>query len=102
MKRLADVTKYVRSKNAGPFWVTIDIFFTDSESYQMYKDARSISVEKIASYYNADASTLKVFQVDQLAMIKVSLPRKQPQGGVLERDMHSGQQYVRLLDIPME
>lgn len=102
MIRLADVTKYVRSKNAGPFWVTIDIFFKDEDHYRRYKDAPTISAKTIAEYYEADPAALKIFQIDTLGVIKISLPRKQPQGGVLERDMHSGQQYVRLLDIPME
>jgi len=102
MIRLADVTRYVRSKNAGPFWVTIDIFFKDEAHYRRYKDAPAISAEKIAEYYEADPAALKVFQIDTLGAIKISLPRKQPQGGVLERDMHSGQQYVRLLGIQVE
>ena len=32
----------------------------------------------------------------------MSYPRAEPQGGVLERDMHSGQQYVPLLDLELE
>jgi len=31
-------------------------------------------------------------------MVKISFPRAAPQGGVVERDLHSGQQYVDLLD----
>jgi hypothetical protein len=34
-------------------------------------------------------------------MIKISYPRAAPQGGVVERDLHSGQQYVYLLDVEM-
>jgi hypothetical protein len=34
-------------------------------------------------------------------MVKVSYPRAAPQGGMVERDMHSGQQYVRLLDLEL-
>jgi hypothetical protein len=102
MTQLRDVTRSVRSKVAGPFWVTIDIFFKDKESYLKYKDSDTISAGKIASYYEVDRSQVKFFQVDNLDMIKISLPRKMPQGGILERDMHSGQQYVRLLKLPLE
>jgi hypothetical protein len=35
-------------------------------------------------------------------MIKISYPRAAPQGGMVERDMHSGQQYVRLLDVELD
>ena len=34
MSKLSDVAYYVRSKNAGPFWVTIDIFCNNEESYK--------------------------------------------------------------------
>ncbi len=33
-----------------------------------------------------------------LKVIKVSIPRKEPQGSKYERDMHAGQQYIPLLD----
>ena len=29
MKTLSKITKNIRSKNAGPFWVTVDLFFKD-------------------------------------------------------------------------
>ena len=34
--------------------------------------------------------------------LKISYPRTVPQGGSQERDMHEGQQYVRLLDLELE
>jgi hypothetical protein len=42
-----------------------------------------------------------IYPVEILSMIKISFPRAAPQGGVVERDMHSGQQYVDLLDVEM-
>jgi hypothetical protein len=40
--------------------------------------------------------------VESLAMVKISYPRTSPQGGIVERDMHSGQQFVRLLDAELD
>jgi hypothetical protein len=45
---------------------------------------------------------VKHYAVDDLCTLKVSFPRATPQGGIVERDMHCGQQYVRLLDIELE
>ncbi len=98
MVTLREVCHQVRSKNAGPFWVTIDVFFDGPESYARYKDAPALSAEAIGRTYGADPAQVKRFAVDSLAVLKISYPRKSPQGGVVERDMHSGQQYVRLLD----
>ncbi len=98
MVTLREVCRQVRSKNAGPFWVTIDVFFDGQGSYARYKDASALSAEAIGLIYGADPGQVKRFEVDSLAVLKISSPRRSPQGGVVERDMHSGQQYVRLLD----
>lgn len=99
MVTLREVCHQVRSKNAGPFWVTIDVFFDGPESYARYKDTPALSAQAIGQAYGADPVQVKRFAIDSLAVLKISYPRKSPQGGVVERDMHSGQQYVRLLDV---
>jgi hypothetical protein len=102
MTRLKDVCRYVRSKNAGPFWVTVDLFFDSAESYARYHDNPSIGSEAVARLFAVEPSQVKRFSVDSLKVVKISYPRSQPQGGVLERDMHSGQQFVRLLDAELD
>ena len=99
MARLSEVCRHIRSKNAGPFWVTVDLFFDGPERYRRYRNSPAIGPNLFARLYGVDPRTVKRFPVDSLHMIKVSYPRASPQGGVLERDMHCGQQYVRLLDV---
>lgn len=101
MPRLSEVTRYVRSKNAGPFWVTVDIFFDGPETYTRHKADPALSAQAVAALYGVDPAQVKRFEVDDLAVIKLSYPRTAPQGGVVERDMHSGQQYVPLLDVDL-
>jgi hypothetical protein len=101
MPKLREVCRYIRSKNAGPFWVTIDLFFKDEESFRKYYASEAISPPRIAEAYGVDAALVKYFAVDNLNVVKISFPRKTPQGGVVERDMHQGQQYVRLLSIEL-
>jgi Domain of unknown function (DUF4387) len=102
MPKLKEVCRYVRSKNAGPFWVTIDLFFDSSESYHRYRDAPGISASAIAGLYGVDVELVKRFSIDSLGVVKLSIPRLQPQGGVLEYDMHSGQQYVPMLELEVD
>jgi hypothetical protein len=99
--RLKEVCRYVRSKNAGPFWVTVDLFFDSADSYAEYHGDPAISAENIAAIYGVDRAHVKRFEVKSLNMVKISYPRTAPQGGVLERDMHSGQQFVPLLDLQL-
>lgn len=98
MPKVKDVCRYVRSKVAGPFWVTTDLFFTDSEQFQRYSQSEGLSAATIGGIYGVDPALVQHFPVPDLNVLKISWPRKGSAGGVEERDMHSGQQYVYLLD----
>ena len=101
MPKLKDVCRYIRSKNAGPFWVTIDIFFDTGETYRCHRADPAISASAVADLYGVAVDQIRRFEIDSLSAIKMSYPRSRPQGGVLERDMHSGQQFVPLLDLDL-
>lgn len=98
MPKLREICRHIRSKNAGPFWVTFDLFFDTEENYVRYRDSAALGSDAIARLYGARAFEVKRIAVDSLLMIKISYPRPHPQGWMHERDMHSGQLYVRLLD----
>jgi hypothetical protein len=97
---LGQLATLVRSKNAGPFWLTVDIFLPDAAAYERAAAAPELtSVNAIAERYDVSPSDVKVFRLPNLNAIKVSFPRPSAQGGAHDRDMHGGQQYVPLLDI---
>jgi hypothetical protein len=101
MTKLLDVCHQVRSKNAGPFWITVDLFFNDRDAYERYAEATALQAGSLAPVLGANPATIKRFLVPHLSVLKISYPRPVPQGGAWERDMHGGQQYVRLLDIEL-
>jgi hypothetical protein len=102
MARVRDVCEHVRSKNAGPFWVTIDLFFDGPETFKRYSQCAALGPKLFESLYGADATHVKRIPVESLNMVKISYPRICPQGGIVERDMHCGQQFVRLLDVELD
>jgi hypothetical protein len=99
MPKVRDVCHHVRSKNAGPFWVTVDLFFDGRENFLKYRHA--IGAEAVAALYDVDAGMVKCVPVENLNVVKISYPRSSAQGGIVERDMHCGQQFVRLLDVEL-
>lgn len=101
MPKVSEVCRHVRSKAAGPFWVTIDVFFDGPESFERHHASPALGAESIAALYGVDARWVKRIPVPDLAMVKLSYPRATPQGWITERDMHSGQQYVRLLGVEL-
>jgi hypothetical protein len=99
MEKVQDIAHYVRSKNAGPFWVTLEIFCDDETSYQRIKNSENVTREKVAELYGAEISMVKSFYIDNIRVIKFSYPRPLPSGHKYENDMHAGQQYIRLAEL---
>ena len=86
MPEVGEVAKKVRSKNAGPFWLTIDVFCDDAGSFRQI--AEGLSTERVARALQVDASDIKRFDIEALNVIKISLPRPTIQGNIDDRDMH--------------
>lgn len=99
MARIGEVCRHVRSKNAGPFWVTVDFFFPDDRVYRQYRASPDLVPELFGHLYGTDPKLVKILPVDSLHMVKISFPRANPQGWKHERDMHAGQLFARLLDV---
>ena len=89
MSTLGEKVKKIRSKNAGPFWITIDVFCGNKKVYEdiCYKLTNS----KIVSLFMISEQDLKRFEIDNLNVIKFSFPRKIIQGDIFDRDMHGAQ-----------
>ena len=79
----------IRSKNAGPFWVTIDIFCGDDTSFKRL--SHGLDTQQLAIALNQVEHTIKRFDIESLNVIKFSLPRPVVQGHRLDRDMHGAQ-----------
>ncbi len=101
MPTVGETSRYIRSKNAGPFWITLDIFCSDQDDYLKIKNSPNMNKKVIGNLYEVDPEKVKIFFVDSIFVIKVSIPRKVPQGDKYERDMHGGQQYIELSELAL-
>ncbi|HCP81645.1 MAG TPA: DUF4387 domain-containing protein [Octadecabacter sp.] len=86
MSNLSQIVQKVRSKNAGPFWLTIDIFCGTPEAYAQIVDG--LSTQRVAALFKTNADDLKRFDIADLNVVKFSLPRPTIQGARDDRDMH--------------
>lgn len=101
MPKVSEVCRHVRSKNAGPFWITLDLWFPDDDAFARHRHAPALQPPAVGALYGVDPAQVKCFALPELRVLKISYPRHRPQGGMVERDMHGGQQYVRLLDVEL-
>jgi hypothetical protein len=101
MATIADLAVLVRSKNAGPFWLTIDVMFDNPEAYHRVRDSAAINRAGIARMYGRDPADIIVVNHDAALAIKVSFPRPQSSGSKYDSDVYGGQQYAPLLSLPV-
>lgn len=86
MAELGQLVEKVRSKNAGPFKLTIDIFCGSKDAYDTVK--ATLPTERIATLLQTDPERLQRFDIPSLNVVKFSLDRPQVQGSIHDRDMH--------------
>ena len=86
MVKVGEIVESVRSKNAGPFWLTIDIFCSNKQSFR--KICRNLSTQKICNIFNLTIDQIQRYEIQELNVIKFSLPRPSVQGSHDDRDMH--------------
>ena len=90
MATIADLAVLVRSKNAGPFWLTIDIMFDEEAKYRRVRDSEAINRAGIARMFRREPDDVIVVNHDAALAIKVSFPR--PQSSVARSP---GNAYIR-------
>ena len=86
MPELRAVAEKIRSKNAGPFWVTVDIFCGSPEAFDRVRTG--LATEAVAARFDTPVQLLKRFDIDTLNVVKISIPRPSVQGTATDRDMH--------------
>lgn len=94
---LGELALEVRSKNAGPFWVTMELFMRDEAGYAIAADEAFLDEQVVAGLYRVDASSVQIFRIPELNVVKISFPRPVSQGSLRDRDMHAGQHHVPLV-----
>ena len=96
MRTVGSIAQKIRSKNAGPFWVTVDIFCGSQMAYETLTAA--LKTADVADLYCQPSQMLKRFDIADLRVIKFSFPRPVVQGHRQDRDMHGAQWAVLLAE----
>jgi Domain of unknown function (DUF4387) len=104
MAKLRDIAKVCKSKNAGPFEVTIDVMFETKEIYDKVVKSGVINEQLFARLYGVDAKAVLYTPYPAALALKGTIPRLVSSGDVGDTDVYGAQQHAPLLDveIPMD
>lgn len=97
--KLWQMTKLIRSKNAGPFELTFDVIFKDRAGYEKVRDAKLISPEWFAKTYHLTPEVVAIINYDAANAIKITIPRPAISGDIDDTDVYGGQQHGPLVNI---
>ena len=95
--RLRDAAKVIRSKNAGPTEITVDLMFNDAAGFARALEAPSLSAGVIAQRYGVQS--VKVIPYPAANAIKIVIPRATVAGSPGDTDVYGAQQHRPLQDV---
>jgi hypothetical protein len=99
MARIQDIVRVCKSKNAGPFELTIDLVFDDRALYAKVRDSGIVTPALFARLYGVAPEAVLLTPYDAAMAIKATFPRLVPAGGVGDTDVYGCQQHAPLLDV---
>jgi hypothetical protein len=98
--RLEDMCTVLRSKNAGPFLITLDMIFKDRGVYEVIAARKAITKELVADRYGLSVDdVVAVEYIDGLSAVKATYKRRLPAGRPGDPDCYGMSQEGPLLDI---
>ncbi len=95
--KLIDYTNVLRSKNAGPLFITFDLIFKTDEDMDYIE--KNLTKEDIKKAYGVDTSKIDIITYRQVKSIKISFPRKEISGSIFDNDIYGCQMHMPLANI---
>ena len=99
--KLYDLAKVVRSKNAGPFTLTIDMIFESESDFEHVADADAFNANAIANLYATSPDKVQIHLFKRILAIKVALPRAVSSGAPSDVDVYGSQQHFPLANMEL-
>ena len=98
MPKLRELAKACKSKNAGPFELTLDIMFENADTFDKVRKTGIISPQLIAKLYKVPVESVVFTEYPPAFAYKATIERRIPSGAVGDTDVYGAQQHAPLLD----
>jgi len=101
--RLIDVARVIRSKNSGPYELTLDVMFKDRPTFEQFRDRQLIDKALVAKLYRIpEQDVLSVVWFEPANAVKATFRRPCVSGAPGDRDIYGAQQHGPLLELDWE
>lgn len=98
--RLIDMASVIRSKNAGPYELTLDIVFKSKASFNYAVRNGFPSAALVSRLYGVpQRDILHIVNFEIANAVKITLRRPIVSGAIGETDVYGAQQHAPLLDV---
>ena len=95
---LEDLCSVLRSKNAGPYLISLDLIFKDRSTYEIIRREGLITRDLVAERYGIPIEDVVVIEhIDVLNAVKVTYKRRRPAGSPGDTDCFGMNQEGPLL-----
>ncbi len=101
--KIGEVAQVIRSKNAGPYELVLDIIFKDKAVYEILRKTAQISGSRIAGLYGISPDEVhRIVWFEPANAVKAVLKRRVVSGAPGDTDVYGAQQHAPLLSLTFE
>jgi hypothetical protein len=93
MAKLSDLARLLRSKNAGPFQLTLDVMLGTAEDYRRVIQSGALTPKLVGDLLGIEPQLVRIFHYEPAFAIKITVPRRVPVGDPLDNDLFGGQLF---------
>jgi hypothetical protein len=97
------MAKVIRSKNAGPFELTFDVFFKEESGFLKARESGYFAPEQLAGLFGITREqVLGVIWFAPASALKITISRTIPSGSPGDRDVYGAQQHAPLMELEIK
>ena len=98
-----DIAGVIRSKNSGPYELTLDIMFLSREWFERVRGAKAINKAVVCELYRVTPDQIiNIVAFEPANAIKITMQRPMCSGDPGETDVYGAQQHAPLLGLTLE
>lgn len=94
--KVYDLAFVCRSKNAGPFQLTVDLMFRTRAEYERVLNSGNFTPGRIAALYHVTPEQIMIKPFERILTIKTVIPRNAGSGSPSDTDVYGSQQHFPL------